>query len=199
MIARFKKGVASMIKRLCFLLIAVLLVSFAACSTPQSNTDAATAEPMTPLNARTYPSVVNASGVELQIGMSIDDLCGALQVEIAEDAFFVNPADGLRVAVHDGQICQIEINSAWSLKDEPGPGNTKDEIIAFHGEPQVDGEALFRDNQQQTPDHYLMSYVVEDGMVAYTYDTKEIVDQIAIRGVDSATFSQMIVEWQKGT
>ena len=180
-------------KGLCFLFICVLLVSLAACGTARENN----AAPETA--SRTYPSVVNPAGAELYVGMSAGDFEKALQVDLEEGAFFVSPAEGLRAAVHDGQIIQIEIDADWTLKDEPGLGDTKDTIIAFHGQPQTDGEALYSSNQQQTPDHYLMAYVVEDGMVAYTYNTENVVDCITIRGVDSATFQKMIVAWQTGT
>lgn len=184
-------------KELCFLFICALLLSVAACSTLQKNT--ATPETaQAPTLTRTYPSVVNPEGVELYVGMSSGDFEKALQVDLEEDAFFVNPTEGLRTVVHDGQIIQIEIYAGWMLKNEPGLGDTKDAIIALHGEPQTDGEAISSSNQQQIPDHYLMAYAVEDGIVAYTYNTENIVDCITIRGVDNTTFNTMIAEWQTG-
>lgn len=172
-------------KILCLLLAACMVVSLISCKAAQAGFE-------------DYPKVTGSNGQTLYIGMSEDELRATLGFEFEEGAFFVNPEDGLRLAVYDGAVQQIEIESGWTLLDTPGLGAKKEDVIEAIGMPQTE-LPLIIDSQQTDPDHYAMAYAVNSGSVTYTYGKEDVIVCVTIRGVDSKTFSEMITQWQAGT
>ena len=179
------REVEIMKKILCLLLAACMVVSLISCKAAQAGFE-------------DYPKVTGSNGQTLYIGMSEDELRATLGFKFEEGAFFVNPEDGLRLAVYDGAVQQIEIESGWTLLDTPGLGAKKEDVIEAIGMPQTE-LPLIIDSQQTDPDRYAMAYAVNSGSVTYTYDKEDVIVCVTIRGVDSKTFSEMITQWQAGT
>lgn len=109
------------------------------------------------------PTVRNADGTELMLGMDINVLDAAFDVYLGTGHFYMLPQHSLGVAAIKNTdepewtypVAQLSIMQGWTLSWGPGIGATTKEVRAWWGEPDVSSEST-----DQNATNYLLYYLL---------------------------------------